>query len=421
MTTQIDNFRDGVAAAQAGEFDMAGSLLAEVADQRLSDAQLWLWRAVCAPDAHAAIPLLRRVLELDQDHEVARGALGHLLVAYGLAAVPSSPAEARVHLEEACGLVPQNQQAWLALSDTYDTLPERLLHLRRAAARLPGSAEIQGRLRDVLVRHAITEWRAGHAAAAREALQEATVVAPLDAQVWVGLAHVSERPEAIAALRTALVVSPGHSGALSSLKKALVADATALAGVDADASALRWQEVVDLDAADAEAWFGYAGVAPTAEIRIDCLKRVLKLQPDHAAALAALGPSLDTAPVAPAARSIMVVDDSPTVRRALAVMLEKAGHRVVAMPDGEQALAAIEVEAPHLVFLDITMPKMDGYDVCRSIRRRPALADLPVVMLSGKDGFFDKVRGRMAGATEYITKPFEAPAVLAAVEQYCSK
>jgi twitching motility two-component system response regulator PilG len=75
---------------------------------------------------------------------------------------------------------------------------------------------------------------------------------------------------------------------------------------------------------------------------------------------------------------------------------------------------------PDLILLDITMPKLDGYEVCKRIRKDPRTARVPVVMLSGKDGFFDKVKGRMAGATEYLTKPFQAPAVLAVIARHCA-
>jgi twitching motility two-component system response regulator PilG len=114
-------------------------------------------------------------------------------------------------------------------------------------------------------------------------------------------------------------------------------------------------------------------------------------------------------------RTVMVVDDSPTVRKILSMTLERAGYGVLSAADGEAALEALQNSVPDLILLDISMPKLDGYEVCKRVKADARTAHVPVVMLSGKDAFFDKVKGRMAGATEYLTKPFATPAVLAAV------
>lgn len=113
---------------------------------------------------------------------------------------------------------------------------------------------------------------------------------------------------------------------------------------------------------------------------------------------------------------ILVVDDSPTIRKLISGKLEKVGHEVVCAEDGVDAMARIETAVPDLVLLDITMPRMDGYEVCKMIRGREATKNVPVIMISGKDGFFDKVRGRMAGASGYITKPFGPETLMKTVE-----
>jgi twitching motility two-component system response regulator PilG len=115
----------------------------------------------------------------------------------------------------------------------------------------------------------------------------------------------------------------------------------------------------------------------------------------------------------------MVVDDSPTIRKILGLTLERAGYKVVAEPDGESAVERLHHVVPDLILLDIAMPKLDGYEVCKRIKKDARTAHVPVVMLSGKDAFFDKVKGHMAGATEYLTKPFETPTVLAVVSNHC--
>ncbi|MGE3467412.1 MAG: response regulator [Pyrinomonadaceae bacterium] len=136
-------------------------------------------------------------------------------------------------------------------------------------------------------------------------------------------------------------------------------------------------------------------------IRLDELRRQNELHPAKAVG-----------------KTILVVDDSPTVRKLISGKLEKSGHVVVCASDGVEALERLETELPDLVLLDITMPRMDGYEVCKQIRANPDAKDLPVVMISGKDGFFDKVRGRMAGTTGYVTKPFGPETLMKALETY---
>jgi twitching motility two-component system response regulator PilG len=120
----------------------------------------------------------------------------------------------------------------------------------------------------------------------------------------------------------------------------------------------------------------------------------------------------------PKGKTILVVDDSATVRKLISGKLEKSGHNVVTACDGVEALERITEYVPDLVLLDITMPRMDGYEVCKQIRADPNASHVPVVMISGKDGFFDKVRGRMAGTTGYVTKPFGPETLMRALEMY---
>lgn len=117
-------------------------------------------------------------------------------------------------------------------------------------------------------------------------------------------------------------------------------------------------------------------------------------------------------------KTILVVDDSPTILKLIAGKLEKCGHDVFCSGNGEEAMERLQDLVPDLVLLDINMPKMDGYQVCKLIRARETTKDIPVVMISGKDGFFDKVRGKMAGTSGYITKPFGPETLMKVVESY---
>jgi twitching motility two-component system response regulator PilG len=115
---------------------------------------------------------------------------------------------------------------------------------------------------------------------------------------------------------------------------------------------------------------------------------------------------------------VVVIDDSPTIRKIMELTLQRVGLRVVGVASGVAGLAAIAEHSPALIFLDIVLPNVNGYQLCQVIKKNPRYQQIPVIMLSGKDGIFDKVRGRLAGANDYITKPFEPGAVLAAVRKY---
>ena len=119
-----------------------------------------------------------------------------------------------------------------------------------------------------------------------------------------------------------------------------------------------------------------------------------------------------------AKKLILVVDDSATVRRLVSITLERQGHRVRTAVDGLDGLKKFEEEMPDLVLMDITMPEMDGYELCRMLRRNPSAKRMPILMLSGNDGFFDKVRGKMAGATDYLTKPFHSDVLVKALDKF---
>ena len=117
-------------------------------------------------------------------------------------------------------------------------------------------------------------------------------------------------------------------------------------------------------------------------------------------------------------KAIMVVDDSLTIRSVVGKALEREKHRAILISNGMDALGLLKEEPVDLVLCDISMPLMDGYQLCKMIKNDPQTRKIPVVMLSGHDGFFDKVRGRMAGASDYITKPVEPPALLKAIRKY---
>jgi twitching motility two-component system response regulator PilG len=112
---------------------------------------------------------------------------------------------------------------------------------------------------------------------------------------------------------------------------------------------------------------------------------------------------------------VMVIDDSSTIRRSAEIFLLQAGCRVVLAEDGFEALAKIADHQPDLIFCDILMPRLDGYQTCSLIKKNPRFAATPVVMLSSRDGLFDRARGSMVGSDQYLTKPFDANTLIEAV------
>ncbi len=118
------------------------------------------------------------------------------------------------------------------------------------------------------------------------------------------------------------------------------------------------------------------------------------------------------------AAKVLVIDDSNTIRRSAEIFLKQGGHEVVLAEDGFDALAKLSEYQPDLVFCDILMPRLDGYQTCAIIKRNPLFAGVPVVMLSSKDGLFDKARGRMVGSQDYLTKPFTKDQLLQTVQMH---
>ncbi len=114
---------------------------------------------------------------------------------------------------------------------------------------------------------------------------------------------------------------------------------------------------------------------------------------------------------------VMVIDDSKTIRRTAETLLKKEGFEVITATDGFEALSVIADQKPDLIFLDIMMPRLDGYQTCALIKHHRVFKHTPVVMLSSKDGLFDRARGRVVGSDHYITKPFTREELLTAIER----
>lgn len=115
---------------------------------------------------------------------------------------------------------------------------------------------------------------------------------------------------------------------------------------------------------------------------------------------------------------VMIIDDSKTIRKSAETLLSKEGCEVLTAEDGFEALAVIAVNKPDIIFVDIMMPRLDGYQTCTLIKNNRQFRDTPVIMLTSKDSIFDKARGRIVGSEEYLTKPFTRDDLLQAVNRH---
>lgn len=115
---------------------------------------------------------------------------------------------------------------------------------------------------------------------------------------------------------------------------------------------------------------------------------------------------------------VLVVDDSSTIRRSAEIFLSDSGCKIILAADGFDALAKVVENRPDIIFIDIVMPRLDGYQACQLIKKNSRFQSTPVIMLSSKNGLFDRAKGRMAGSNEYLTKPFTKDELLKTIERY---
>ena len=467
---------DGIAAARARRLDDARALLQEAVAATPDDARAWFWFAVVSSSADTAMSHLRRALTLTPAYQAARDALAKLLVAQASRMANRDLKAARTLIDEATALAPELDAVWLAVASLADNRAARLDALRRAYALVKAPAT-RDRLRQVLLQDAAAA-AAKDAGLARRLLREFAVLSPDDARVWRALVQLAETPAAaLADIRQLVALAPAFSEGPTYLRNALIADARVHAAAhDRPAARERWREASTLDDRDIEVWIGLAESTDDPTEERQALDRAFAIDPDDPRVVAAIAstaavpnppealpeddgttdpwaafaapsdpferfnsPPVSAATAAPTPRpvaeeppstiadatagepprTVMVIDDSPTIRKILSLTLERAGYSVIAESGGESAISRLSERLPDVILLDIAMPGIDGYETCKRIRGDSRTAHLPILMLSGKDALFDKVKGHMAGATEYLTKPFETDTVLAAIAGAC--
>ena len=375
---------EAIAAARSGQKDLARQLLREITDQDPSHEQGFLWLAALAETPAAAIGHLERVLELNPHNGQALNAL----------------AVHRVHADKVA-----KEAARSVPSPVEEPPVVRPMPLPTAWTATMAPGPLASSLRTVAVSAAVVLQQQGHPAPL-ELKNDPPGPRTITRNVWACPLCDTENIDGVNKCR--------RCGALQDLE-----DVWALAenrGVDEA-----------LVAKGAEKWLQRLIGGPSFEAYVNVARAYLNLNRsaeallhlERACEMRATDRVLRTVLETLRSRKlVLAVDDSPTVRRLISVSLERKGYRVVTAEDGMQALVRLAEHTPNLVLLDITMPKMDGYEVCKVMKRNQTLKHVPVLMLSGKDGIFDKIKGRIAGATDYIAKPFDIAMLLHALDRH---
>jgi twitching motility two-component system response regulator PilG len=459
-------FRDGVAAARAGDRPRARLLLSEATLADPDNEVLWLWLAGVAERPQDAVAHLERVLRLNPASDRAREGLKSSHLQAGVAEVKAgNPASARAHLRAAVAFDPESEAGWWWLAGVADSPQEAVDALRKVVALAPGNTRARARLVELFLGQAHELAQAGERDEARRLLHQALQSEPACVPAWLALAGLADGPEeAVSYLERAVALAPDdeRARALLAEQQALLTPAWACPlcqGPDEPAPGTPCPGCgALLDLSDPEALLRHEPRDPGAVLRAVArleadlppggdftlhywlglalanarrwpdafrhLQAALSLRSDRALRaqvnrLAQLHASSSKHPEEKR-RTVLVVDDSATVRKAVGLALGGAGYLVRAAADGREAIHSLREQGlPDLILLDVAMPGLDGYQLCKLIKATPAARDVPVVMLSGKDGFFDKVRGRWAGATAYLTKPVSASALVAEAQKHC--
>ena len=354
--------REAVASVKKGERAVARTLLREIIHDDPRNPQAWLWMAGVADSVAEVTHCLEKVLEVEPDNQMAKERLSMLrLLRY--AHSDGTPPPVRQ-------TAPDGGGASVALRGI------------SALATQGGAA-------------AAASAAGGSPSRPRPSLQTACILCQADLDLR---RQQCTRCGAITSLRSMQDVFSNRATDLNVIR----------AGVE------RWKQEHEKKATPESSFalaLGYLNLHDFTKA-IEHLKTAHQLSPERKDLFEALD-KLDRCPV------VLVVDDSATIRHLVAHTLHTAGYVVRMAEDGVKALAMLKEEgAPDLVFMDINMPRMDGYQVTKVIKSDEVTKKVPVVMLSGKDGFFDKVKGRLAGSAEYITKPFEGDSLIRSVEKH---
>ncbi len=396
----VSLLRDGIAAARAGDKTRTRSLLRQVTELEPQNELAWLWLANTADDPRETLSCIRKVLEINPTNEFAASGLADALCRAGVVAAKANErAQAKQWFAEATDLAPRNETAWLWRAGLADSTEEGIELLQFVLAINPnnerarqGIAHFQSQL--------AAKWNcpicqyqgeAGHIAnvcprcrsvVSLEKPESFDNPIPADRRLLEVAAHriysdLQSNPTALNAYKLGLVyMNLGYSD------EGIKALQSAISSRPTDST---WKAQV---------------------IRLIKHREAQRKTNDEENRRISLT----------AKPTIFVVDDSPTIRKLVSVTLGTAGYQIVEASDGYEVADRVrQFGSPQLFLLDINMPGLDGYQLCKLLRQNVETSHVPIIFLTGKDGFFNKLRGQWVGAVEYLTKPFDPQKLLAAV------
>lgn len=402
-THHADLLREAIAAARRGNKAETRTLLDAVLETEPDNEMALLWLASVTESANDGIVLLERVLSVNPANTKASAGILSLRLQLGVAAAKARrKPEARRLLMMVVSADARNESAWLWLAGVAETPKEAMECLNRVLAVNPANKQALAGMDWYKTQ---MEARAAPAfecfICKRKAGTRNSRCVACNCVIDLEKIDLFWAMEVVDPVSVHEAVSRLERGARATPRSAVLRIHLALAYFNLH----RFSE-------------GYIQLHSAAKLRAEDagLKAVVDRWAVRIGTEAAHSRQKDSS----RRLTILAVDDSPTVRKLVSVTLERHGHRVIEASDGYAALASLETNGlPDLVLLDIMMPGIDGYQVCRMLRQNAEMANRPIVMLSGKDGFFSKIRGKMAGSTDYVTKPFKPEALLELVEKYC--
>lgn len=429
----------GVDASNEAQMDLARQcfLQAVVHDDR--NEMAWFWLASISDSAEEKLSHLQKILNINPESETALTALQvaktqiteALLRKANMAAIAGERETANEMLQKILKQTPESEAAWILKSYLADSFSDKIICFEKVLTINPkNDAAISGlaSLREMMARteNEKSQNRAVVAAFLSDAPEENPLETVTDS---ISADEISaDSVEVGEIIEDAQVVSEEVE------TENQIASETELlpAIVEIENNSFSYQAEVSEDFREAETDAELAdngAFENTPQNNADYSNQEIYVPPINNPEFNSAGApeSDDSSNIAvvepiqnelPAVKKIMVVDDSATVRKLIAQKLETSGYEVICAADGIEALETIKAFLPNLILLDTAMPQMDGYQVCQSIRGNEATKDVPIVMISGKDGFFDKVRGQMSGSTGYIAKPFGPETLMKTVESY---
>lgn len=425
--------QEAVDAARRGDREAAQILLRRASEAQPDNELVWLWLSRLAESADERIGFLRQALRAHPGHEQTKSELAEALGAAGIAAAKRGANDtAQELLREALELDPHSVEGWLWLATVRRERGEQRRCLERVLEIDPGHPRARALLQRPEFRAETGKPQARCPLCGAERPAESDRCPRCRAVLSLAdLDSLLHNPEvdaevAAAAVRTReelarwgggvelhLALAIGHLN-LGHLSEGLV-HLKALSRLKPSDEILKsqieiltlWQEGKERNPHE---------TLPLAAAGSACAFPAVREGPVEESA----GISAAVAPREPAAPpTLLAIDDSATVRKLVASSLEAHGYRVVAAGDASEGLSKLREHKIDLILLDIHLPGMDGYRVCKLIKSDPATAAIPVVMLSGRGGLFDRLRGRRAGAVSHLGKPFEPQALLELVRRAC--